>query len=137
MMTVYPNIGLLEYLGKIAWGTEPTPANNGTPQTPQQPKSPARQQCEANAANKYQNTFNAVDNSFYRDAYKSGLKGVLWGGLVGCALTSEIGCAEGGLPLAVIGGLAGAGKSMWENLGSVGMAYLQYRDEMKACKAIP
>ena len=78
-------------------------ANNGT--QPQQPKSPARQQCEANEANEYQNTFNAVDNSFYRDAYKSGLKGVLWGGAAGCALTREIGCAEGGLPGAVIGGL--------------------------------
>jgi RHS repeat-associated protein len=132
------------------WGCTTASAGllqNQTPQTPQPPqpptpptqppKSPARQQCEANAANKYQNTFNAVDSSFYRDAYKSGLKGVLWGGAAGCALTWEIGCAEGGLPGAVIGGLAGAGKSMWENLGSVGMAYLQYRNEMNACNAIP
>jgi hypothetical protein len=127
----------LEELMGRAWIMDAQAANNGTPQTPQQPKSPARQQCEANAANKYQNTFNAVDNSFYRNAYKSGLKGAIWTGLAGCAVTIEIGCGEGGLPGFVIGGLAGAGKSMWEDLGSVGMAYLQYRDEMKACAAIP
>ena len=126
-----------DYLNNAVLTTSGVAANNGIPQTPQQPKSPARQQCEASAANKYQNTFNAVDNSFYRDAYKSGLKGVLWGGLVGCALTSEIGCAEGGLPGYAIGFLSGGAKSMWEDLGSVGMAYLQYRDDMNACKAIP
>ena len=109
--------------------------NNGT-QKPQ-PKSPARQQCEANAAEKYQNTFAAFDKGFYPKAGKSALKGAIWTGLAGCAVTLEIGCGEGGLPGYVIGGLAGAGKSMWEDLGSVGMAYLQYRDEMNACKSIP
>jgi len=111
-------------------------AANNNPQ-PQKPKSPARQQCEANAAKKYQDTFSAVDKGFARKAEKSAAKGALWGGAVGCAFTLEIGCAEGGLPLAVIGGASGAAKSMWEDLGYVGMAYLQYRDDMSDCKAIP
>ena len=116
--------------------------NNGqpakpSPPKPAPPKSPARQQCEANAANKYQNTFNAVDNGFYKKAGKSALKGGVWGGGVGCVMTIEIGCAEGGLPGYAIGFLSGGAKSMWEDLGSVGMAYLQYRDDMNACKAIP
>jgi hypothetical protein len=128
-------LGLPEWSGKTVSG--PAVAANNGPQQPQQPKSPARQQCEANAANKYQNTFNAVDKGFYPKAGKSALKGSLWGAAAGCAVTWEIGCAEGGLPGWLIGGLAGAGKSMWEDLGSVGMAYLQYRDEMNACTAIP
>ena len=114
-------------------GPGKTPANNGQ----NQQKSPARQQCEANAEKQYQDTFDAVDKRFFPKAGMSGLTGILWGGVAGCVVTLEIGCAEGGLPGLVIGGLAGASKSMWEDLGSVGLAYYQENEQLKACEAIP
>ncbi len=116
---------------------QPQPPKPKVPK-PQKPKSPARKQCEANAANKYQNTFAAVDKGFFPKAGKSAAKQSLWGAGIGCAVTIEIGCAEGGLPGWAIGGLSGASKSMWDDLYDVGMAYLQYRDEMNnVCAAIP
>ena len=85
------------------------------PGPPASQQQPAPQPCEA-AQQQAQNNFNAINNGFYQKAYKSALKGVLWGGAAGCLITSEIGCAEGGLPGALIGGLGGAAKSMAEDI---------------------
>jgi hypothetical protein len=93
-------------------------ANNG-----QQPKSPAQQQCETAQKNAQAN-YEAINKNFYKKAYKNALEGILIGGLAGCILTAEIGCAEGGLPGAAIGGLSGAAKSMvqdifWETVDTI------------------
>jgi hypothetical protein len=96
-----------------------------------------QQQCEANAEMAFQNTFDQVDQGFWPNSSKAALTGFKWGAVAGCVATWEIGCGEGAAVGALIGGLAGQGKSMWGDLATVGQAYVQKLNATKACEALP
>jgi len=93
--------------------------------------------CLTSADNNFQNTFNAVANNFGPKSGAAAFKAAKWGLVAGCITTWEIGCVEGASGGWIIGLLSGGGKSMWDDLYSVGGAYLQKRNEMAACETGP
>jgi hypothetical protein len=112
------------------------PANNGT----QQPKSRARQQCEANAQQKYENTSNSLNQQFWDNGWNSMKEGFYGGLAAGCLFTAEAGCAEGAAVGAVLGGTGGLGASfvhsIWTLTPQLQMARNQLQSDMHACSII-
>jgi RHS repeat-associated protein len=110
-------------------------ANNG------QPKSPARQQCEANAQSSYRDTLEntAWQNTFV--PFKAAGAGAISGGIIGCVLTVEGGCFEGAIPGALTGLFGGAAEGTIQAVSSDISGYRQAKGQLAAalaaCQQIP
>jgi hypothetical protein len=110
-------------------------ANNG------QPKSPARQQCEANAQSSYRDTLEntAWQNTFV--PFKAAGAGAISGGIIGCVLTVEGGCFEGAIPGALTGLFGGAVEGTIQAVSSDISGYRQAKGQLAvalaACQQIP
>jgi hypothetical protein len=110
-------------------------ANNG------QPKSPARQQCEANAQSSYSDTLEntAWQNTFV--PFKAAGAGAISGGIIGCVLTVEGGCFEGAIPGALTGLFGGAVEGTIQAVSSDIKGYRQAKGQLAAalaaCQQIP
>ena len=100
-------------------------------------KSPARQQCEANAQQAFDSTRSTLNQGFWGQLKSSAGEGFVGGAIVGCIASSEIGCFEGAAPGAVIGALSGASVStyhyIWNNGPQMTDARQQYQQAMQAC----
>lgn len=112
-------------------------ANNGPTSTTRQvqPKSPARQQCERNA----QNTFNdAVGDTIWNNIsvpFKAAGGGAVSGGIIGCVLTVEGGCFEGAIPGALTGLFGGALEGTIQAVSSDISGYRQANRQLAAALA--
>ena len=123
------------------------PANNG-----QQQKSPARQQCEAKAQQKYSNALVSAHDSRNAKAIQGIVKSEVLAGGLGCvlggALGSEFGppgtaagCGGGAvslavdaLPFAVVGNFVWQGFAAW---GDIYSAEKQLNEDLNNCANIP
>ncbi len=130
---------------------------NGTVSTPNAPsngqqKSPARQQCEANAAAKYSGAVGSPQHQFNvglligagTGALAGAWTGATRGAVAGCALTIEVGCFEGALGGAAMGavwgGAAGAAGAVVPTVVGIGVnmyeAKQQYNQDMQTCSQL-
>jgi len=111
----------------------PFAANNG----PQQPKSPARQQCENAAQQKFVQTVTSANTQRNNESMKRILRGETFAFAVGCVATAEVGCVEGGAGAAVAA-FPGVfvGSYIWGSVdyaGDIWHAYQQKNQDLANC----
>jgi RHS repeat-associated protein len=108
------------------------PANNAN-----QPKSPARQQCENAAEQKFVQTVTSANTQRNNESVKRILRGETFSFAVGCVATAEVGCVEGGAATAVAA-FPGVfvGSYIWGSVdyaGDIWHAYQQKKQALANC----
>lgn len=113
-----------------------------------QPKSPARQQCEANAAQQYQSALNNAGQAFTgRGMLRAGAAGFVTGGLAGCVAgaipTAWLGpevagpaCAAVGLTAGTVSGVAAIAFDQAGSFIQALRARSAYQQQMQGCSAL-